>query len=188
MKKLLCVMSLVLSANAYAFETTVKIDGSACAKHIRGEHVVSTGEGDNGYLLLPIRIYVEKYNSKDVAKSCLFELPLQAAPGKKLIVSRAYSLVNTFAYAVNTTAAVQLTVGTLGGTNETASFDYSRSAQDDEGEKMSTVLVPKMTIETSCGGSETVIGEFTAQVSGEGRGNVYSHPLSFNVKEVPCQQ
>jgi len=181
---LFLALGTLLGVKAQALQlNAVETAGNACETAV-GSHDLK--EVSQGRFVIPTGLYVKKDEDKRVARgTCTFALNLEAAPGKKIVVSNSHQLISLRAYPSQTKARVDLEIFKAGSQGLKQSQEVMAV---DQAAKTTQVLAQNETlIETSCGGAVILRGNLAATLMGEGKARAFARDLYLDIVETDCQ-
>lgn len=172
----------VVQAKAVDFGS-VEIAGNACQSAVGTHELVELSEG---HFLIPTGLYLKKEEDKRVARGiCTFALNIQAANGKKIVVSNSRQRVSLRAYPAQTKARIDLEVFKTGSQGEKQSLEVEAIDQTSKVNK--SIGQQDVILETECGESAILRGNLAATLIGAGKARAYARNLHVDIHEIDCE-
>lgn len=183
--------SIIMLATSFLFVVQAKaidlkavdIAGNACNAAVGTHELIKVSEDR---YLIPSGLYVRKDEDKRVARGvCTFALNIQAAAGKKIVVSNTRQLISLRAYPIQTKARIDLEIFKVGSRGEPQSLEVE--AVDQFAKVSHSIGQQDVVVETECGGSTILRGNLAATLIGAGRARAYTRNLYLEIREIDCQ-
>lgn len=175
--------SVLFVSQTYALGLgSVEIAGNSCEVPVGTHELMEVGEGR---FAIPTGLYVKKEEDKRVARgACTFALTLQAAPGKKIVISNTHQLTSLRAYPSQTKARVDLEIFKAGSQGVKQALEIE--AQEQVAKVSQPLGQQGPVLETECGGSAILRGNLAATLIGAGKARAFTRALYVDINEVDC--